>query len=347
MTLWLIGQFSLTLLGVMLTALFAGIETGCYTLNRIGLAVRVGRRERTAVILDHELSRPDRVIATLLIGNNIAHYLSGVGIATVLEYAGFGPVASVVINLAVLLPVIFILAETLPKDLFRTYTDVWTYRFARYLRTWRWLLTIVPLVPAVTFIADVAKWCVGGQRASLVEPRQRMAQLIREGVHAGVLSEGQTTLVDRALAARGVRVSSQMTAWTKVTFISVEDSPERRRSTIARSGASRFPVVDRAGRVVGVLSALDVILAPDAQTTVLMRPPLVVPPTEATLSVLRTLRARRDQLAIVGDAASGQAVGIVAIKDLVEPISGQVRGAIQQRTGRVSTQRRAQHDRTT
>ena len=328
MILFLLGQALLAAMGVVLTALFAGIETGCYTLNRIALSVRVGRGERRAQILDAEMARPDRVIATLLIGNNIAHYLSGLGIAAVLEFFGFGPVASVVINLAVLLPVIFILAETLPKDLFRTYTDVWTYAFARYLRAWRLILTAIPLVPAVAFIADLAKrWVGGSEQAGLVEPRQRMAKLIREGVHAGVLSEGQTTLASRALSIRELTVAGEMTVWGRVVSIPLDAPPDERRAILARSGASRFPVVARNGRVVGVLSALDAILDPTQATATLMRPPIAFPPNEPAFAALRTLRSTRNRLGVVVDPSGGQPLGVVAIKDLVEPVTGSLSGS--------------------
>lgn len=328
MSLLVVGNVALALVAVVMSAIFSGLETGCYTINRIGLAVRVGRGERRARILDAELSRPDRVLATLLIGNNIAHYLSGLGIAAILEVAGFGPLASVAINLAVLLPITFVAAETLPKDLFRTYTDVWTYHFAVYLRGWRLLLTAVPLVPTVAFIADrVKRWIGGNEQAALVEPRQRIAKLIQEGVHAGVLSEEQTTLADRALRLRGLTVSGEMTPWPRVTTLLIDAPLGLRAATLAKSGASRLPVVDRTGKVVGVLTALDAILDPTASTAVLMKPATVFTPTEPAMAALRVMRSVRARLAVVIDPGTTQPLGVVAIKDLIEPVTGNLVGS--------------------
>ncbi len=328
MNILLVADAALALFAIVLSAIFSGLETGCYTLNRIGLAVRVGRGDRRARLLDGELARPDRVLATLLIGNTIAHYLSGLGIAAILEQFGFGPIESVLINLAVLLPITFIAAETLPKDLFRTYTDVWTYIFASYLRAWRLLLTVIPLVPAVAFIGNVVKRSIGGnEQAALVEPRQRIAKLIREGVHAGVLSEEQTTLANRALRLRGLTVAGEMTPWSRVTTLQVDAPLAQRAATLVRSGASRLPVVDRAGRVVGILTALDAILEPNASTSAIMKPPTVFAPTESALAAVRAMRAIRVRLAIVCDAANGQPLGVVAIKDLVEPVTGNLVGS--------------------
>ncbi len=325
MNLDLVWYAALAVMAILLSALFSGIETGCYTLNRISLAVRVGRRERAARILDGELGRPDRLLATLLVGNNIANYLSGLGIAAILDRFGFGPFESVALNLLVLLPITFVFAETLPKDLFRTYTDAWTYLFAAYIRVWRVGLTVVPLVPLVSLIGSgVRRWVGGSDAAALAEPRQRMAKLIREGVHAGVLSEGQTTLADRALALREFTVSGEMTPWHRVAVVALSATAAERASAIARSGSSRLPVVDRAGRVVGVLTALDAILDPTRSTAELMRPATCIAPTETALAALRSMRADRVRLAIVCEPGGHQPLGVVAIKDLVEPVTGSV-----------------------
>ncbi len=325
MTLDLPWYAALAVIAIVLSALFSGIETGCYTLNRIGLAVRVGRRERAARILDGEISRPDRLLATILVGNNIANYLSGLGIAAILDGFGFGPFESVALNLLVLLPITFVFAETLPKDLFRTYTDAWTYRFAGYIRGWRVALTVVPLVPLVSAIGTgVRRWVGGSDAAALVGPRQRIAKLIREGVHAGVLSEGQTTLADRALALREFTVSGEMTPWSRVAVVPLDASPAVRANAIARSGASRLPVVDRSGRVVGILTALDAILDPERPTAELMRPARFLAPTETALAALRTMCAERIRIAIVGEPGAQQPLGVVAVKDLVEPVTGSI-----------------------
>ena len=48
--------------GLFLTGLFAGLETGVYTLNRVRLAVREARGERAAVRLRRELADPGRTL---------------------------------------------------------------------------------------------------------------------------------------------------------------------------------------------------------------------------------------------------------------------------------------------
>ncbi len=329
MIVWaLLGWFALAAFGVVSAAILAGLETGVYTLNRVVLAVRVGRGDRRAIVLDSELARPDRVLTTLLVGVNVAHYLGGLGIAAALELFEVGTVMSVVINTAVLLPITFVGGEILPKDLFRTYTDRWTYHFGAPLRILRLLCTVTLLVPIVEWIAGmVRRWVGADERAALLEPRQRISKLIREGVHAGVLSESQTTLADRALTLRGRTVASEMTPWNQVASVAIAGGREDRAAILRRSGASRLPVLDQEGRVVGILTTLDAILNPGVPTAALMAKPTTFAPTEPALRALRTMRSTRTRLAIVADPATGHPLGVVAIKDLVEPITGQLIGS--------------------
>ncbi len=110
----IVGYGVLSLVGVVLSALFSGLETGLYTLNRVRLLVRAGRRDRSAMRLHGELEHPNRLHTTLLLGNNIANYLGTFGVAAILNQLGFNALLSVVINAAILIPIIFVLGETLP-----------------------------------------------------------------------------------------------------------------------------------------------------------------------------------------------------------------------------------------
>jgi len=315
-------------IGLALSFLCSGLETGVYTLNPIGLEVRLGRGERAARGLAAELARPGRLIATLLIANNVANYLFSLGVAELLAPLGWGAFASALVNGSIGLTLGFLFAETLPKDLFRTFTDRWTYLAWPLLRAARVTLTWCGVLPLVSAVAEAVTRRLGGSEAdALAGPRSKIARLIKEGIDAGVISERQWTFAERALALRGTSVASEMTPWSRVAAVGLSDPPEVRAGTLRRSGASRLPVVAADGRVVGVLNTLDAILRPDAPTAELMSEPVFFPPTESTLAALRTLRSVRARLGVVRQEGSGRPLGVVAIKDLVEPITGQLAGS--------------------
>nr|MBC8202132.1 DUF21 domain-containing protein [Planctomycetota bacterium] len=68
-----------TVLGVLLSALYSGLETGLYTINKIRLDVRALSNVASAKRLLEILDRPARMLAVLLVCNNIANYLASYG----------------------------------------------------------------------------------------------------------------------------------------------------------------------------------------------------------------------------------------------------------------------------
>lgn len=312
---------AIALTGIVLSAIFSGLEIALYTINRVRLTVRAARGVRSARWLRAEMQDSGRTLATLLLGNNIANYAGSFGIAALLAGWGFTAAETIFLNAAILIPVLFVFGETLPKDLFRLHTDRWSYRWAGFLRSVRVLLTWVGLLPIVRAFGAVLQKLMGGAATSGLRT-QYVSQLIKEGVGAGVISETQTTLADRALALRQRTVAAEMIAWANVVSAPLTLGPHERDGLLRKRDFSRFPVVDADGRVVGLLSLIDAALHRDRSTGDLMTDPFFLPPTMPVREAMRDMRARRHTMAIVGDPESPRPLGIVTLKDLVEPLIG-------------------------
>src|SRR5690242_7607943 len=102
----------LALLAMILSALFSGIETGLYTINRVRLTVRASHGDRRAVRLQNYLANPNRMLSTLLMGNNLAHYVVSFSVAAIIDEFGIAPGSAIAINACLLIPLMFIFADT-------------------------------------------------------------------------------------------------------------------------------------------------------------------------------------------------------------------------------------------
>jgi CBS domain containing-hemolysin-like protein len=320
----LISYGLLALASLLLSAFYSGIETGLYTINRVRLTVRAEHGDRAAVRLQNFLSNPNRMLSTILMASNIVNYLSSFAIAAIINQFGFSPGQAVALNASLLIPVLFVLSETLPKDLFRTHTDRWSYACSSFLVWSDRLLSWLGLVPLVMFIGGRTARLLGSDVSRATTARQRMSHLIKEGMGAGVLTEAQTTLADRALAMRDQRVGGEMIPWKRVASISIDGGRADIEAVCRSRQYSRLPVLDRAGRAVGILSVMDALLNPSSPVQTLMQSPILVPANVPIRDVLRRLRADRQTMAIVIDARNEQPIGLVTIKDLVEPLTGEL-----------------------
>ncbi|MFG0275505.1 MAG: CNNM domain-containing protein [Phycisphaerales bacterium] len=318
----LLPWIGVALLGVALSSLFSGMETGVYCVNRLRLRVRAERGEPGARLLQREIDRQQRVLATLLIGNNIANYTGSLGVAAVMSAFELAEWQAILLNACALTPLLFVFGETLPKELFRAEADRLTPRLAPALLVVRLLATISLALPLVQAFAAIVQRLGGASSSGFRSERERVASLLHEGARFGLLSESQTTIAERVLAMQGLRVRDEMTPWAKATTVGVDWTRAQVESRFARRGHSYAPVVDNAGRVLGVLDASEVWRRPGAGVRDLMRPPLLLEAESPLPLAIVTLREADAELAVVTDGA--RPVGVATMKDLIEPVTGEL-----------------------
>jgi len=311
-------------IGLMLSALFSGAETGLYTINRVRLTIRANRGDERARRLRALIDRPGVMLTTILIGNNIANYIGSYGLAAILETTGLSTVKMILVNVAILTPMLFIFGEILPKDFFRVHTDTWSYTVSRMLIICRDLFYYSGLTPLVQAFGHAMSRMLGGPSEGPLSGRQRVIQLLQEGVGAGVLSEAQTTMVNRSLSLRSMTVGDEMVPWSRVMRLHVESSRDERDAIMRRRNFSRLPLVDDSGKVVGVLRLIDALLQPDATTRELMEPVAEFPSTTPIRAALSTMRHDRRAMAVIVHPRTNRTLGIVTLKDLVEPLTGEL-----------------------
>ncbi len=319
---------ALAAVGLLGSAVFSGLETGVYTLNRVRLHLLAHQGRTSARLLQGMIRRPNRLLGTLLIGNNIANFAASMGITALLEAAAFGDWMLVLIPALLLTPLLFVFGEVLPKDFFQNFTDHVTYHFARMLWALQWLLRLTLLLPFVDLFSRAVAWLLHADRDAgwSIHPRRAVTQLIKEGLGYGLLSPYQSDMIDRVLHPTETQVRDAMIPWAEVHVVRVDQPPEAVWAMANRLPHTRFPVLDRTEHVIGVLDVFDVLLRdPDDCPPLkeLVRPLPHLDPAMTLQAALVELRSARSPMGLVVDDR-GRPAGIVTAKDLVEPITGEL-----------------------
>ncbi len=318
----------LMLVGFAGSALYSGMETGAYSLNRIRLHVLKHKHNRAAIALHGLLERPAVLLTTLLIGNNVTNYLGTAALGVILGSMRLGDWEVILLNALIVTPVLFVVGETLPKDLFAAHCDKLMYRLAPVLTTSRALFTYTGLVPLISLCSGVLMKAVGqGMRASVFHPRRQVGLLVREGVGYGILSSEQSAIVDRVLAMSDRTVRDEMVPWTRVQRLRESDDYAAIRRVAERMTHAHVPVLSVNGKVVGLLRLNDALrYPPDKCPPIkdLAKPAPTVPNDMPVSAALAQIKRDAAGLAIVTGKA-GQPVGIVTVKDLIEPITGDLK----------------------
>lgn len=324
----LIFWSALALVGFAGSALYSGLETGTYSLNRIRLHVTMHRGNRSAVTLHNLIAHPTALLTTLLIGNNITNYLGTASMGVILESRGYGDWETLLLNAMIVTPILFVVGETLPKDLFAAHSDRLMYRLAPVLSFSQKLFTYTGLVPVISVFSSTLMKAVGQDpRAPAFHPRRQVGSLVREGVGYGLLSHEQSAIVDRVLKLTDLAVEDEMTDWAGIIRLNEHDDTDTLWRLAQSTTHSHVPVVRRGGGVVGVLRINDALM--HAKETCppireLMKPAEFVPHDLPVRDALSRLKRHAAGLAVV-TGAIGQPVGVVTVKDLIEPITGDLR----------------------
>lgn len=216
--------------------------------------------------------------------------------------------------------------------------------FARYLlaadaeaalEKWTWLLRGLylgfrPVIPLVArWMPDPAE----REDAQSVLPDQEVTEeeveaFLDVGTREGILEPEERELVWGIVDFGDKPVRSVMTPRIDMVACSVGATLESLSDQFVRSAHTRIPVYrNTIDEIVGIVHVRDLLVGLRAATppTVeeLAHPALLIPETRLLKDVLRDLRARRQQIAIVINEWGGTE-GLVTIQDLLEQIVGEI-----------------------
>jgi CBS domain containing-hemolysin-like protein len=318
---------ALVLVGIGGSAFCSGLEVGLYSANRVLARVRgAGKGDPRAIRLQKQLDEPVPALTALLVWNNVFNYVGTLALTTLVATIGLSDTQMVLAQVVVLTPLLLVFAESTPKEVFRANADVLMPRFAPLLVLMRGIVTIIPIVPILSWIAETASRLVGvGKLGSLGDTRERVAELLKFG--SGSMSDAQATLIDRALQLEHARVRTEMIPIGQVRALRAGWNIARARSAVRGHPFSRFPVISREGKVVGVVHAIDLYVHKSVRDESqpieeIMRQPVLIGMGDSVEKALRMLSRSGAHMGIVRHQQRD--LGIVTRKDLVEPLVGEL-----------------------
>ncbi len=314
------------LVGVLASAAFAGLETGTYVLNRMRLDLRAARGDRQGRRLQRLLARPQELLGALLISTNVAHFLTttvAVATLTTLGTAAPGIYATLVVT-----PMLFVLGEVVPKNLFRRFGETLTYRLSGVAAAVMLLCRWTGLSLLVTGFSRALLWVWGQQEArpAVAGASRQIADVLAEGHAHGALTLFQSRMASRVARIRGTGVMDVMVPLRRVTSIPADCAREAFNTFVAGQNSTRLPMWEgRPDKIVGIVNIYDVLLdvEPSAPPARHMREPLPLAASMDVAEALITLQRAHRAMGVVTDDL-GRVVGIVTIKDLVEEIVGEL-----------------------
>ena len=319
--------------GVYLSAFFSGIETAFYRVSRLRLTVDATAGDPVAGRLLNFAANPARFVATTLVGNNVANYLTtlAVGVACGALFAGGedGGGGWVVEVGATWLaaPFVFVGGELLPKQLCYLAPGHFLRRASWPLRMFSVLFAPVAVpLGRLASLLDRGGPEGGARRAEVLFGRKRLGEVLDAGHRAGLLTDVQDRLIEALLAAVPGPVTDAAVTPDRVHALPVDAGREtvrefaRRldlREVLLRTGA-------RGGReFAGYVTAAAAALA--EQPRDVLRPLVEIPGSHTKLEALLALRREHGAVGLV-TGPDGAVAGVVFERTLLADLLGRTGG---------------------
>lgn len=316
-----VGLGALTVVLLMLSAMASGSEVAFFSLTRSDMESFEARNDSTARRVLDLLANPDRLLATILVVNNMVN-ICLVIIATQLvdEIFIFTGVWEFIFNTIVITFLLLLFGEIMPKVFTQSSPAKMAVFFSVPLKFMRWLL--YPLAFILIRTSSRVSRLASKSAEISIEELADAVDLTETGSEeeqkmlSGIVSFGQTEVVEI------------MHSRVDITGLEFSAGYDEVRNTIVTTGYSRIPVYgDDLDDVRGVLYVKDLLphIAKDNdfEWQALLRKPYFVPEHMMIDDLLKEFQKTKTHIAIVVDEY-GATQGLVSLEDILEEVVGEI-----------------------
>jgi Mg2+/Co2+ transporter CorB len=313
---------------LVVSAFFSISETGMMALNRYRLRHLARTGHRGARLTVQLLSRTDRLLGVVLLGNNLVN-AAAAALVTVITFRLFGAseLALTLGTLAVTFAIL-IFSEITPKVIGATYPERIAFPAAYVLSP---LLKLVyPIVWFINLFVSGLLWLLRLKPQNSQSHTLSMAELrtlVLEG--ANVLPQKHQNILLNLFDLESITVEDAMTPRNQIEAIDIEATPDQIRRQIATSNHTRLPVYrGRLDDIVGIVHVRKVLnLSEGEQISAetlkeIMREPYFIPLDTPLLTQLQNFQEQQDRMALVVDEY-GELKGLLKLEDIFEEIIGE------------------------
>ena len=308
---------------IILSGYFSATETAFSSLNktRIKYMAEKGskRAKRTLQLADNY----DKLIATILIGNNIVN-ITTASIGTLLFVDLMGQELGATVSTVVVTIVVLIFGEITPKSIAKDYPERFAMFSAPMIGALLWLFT--PL----NFLFSLWKKLVALLFHSDEEDKmsqEELLLLLEEVEQEGAIDKSEGTLLRNAVEFGDLEVQSILTHRVDLEAVEVNATKEEIAAKFTETRFSRLLVYEETiDKIVGVLHLKDFYdgmgINPKPLREI-MTPPLFIHQTEKVDDLLQLLKSSKSHIAVVIDEYGGT-LGIVTMEDILEELVGEI-----------------------
>ncbi|MCI1779023.1 MAG: hemolysin family protein [Bacteroidales bacterium] len=323
----------ITVAALLLSALFSAYEIAFFSSNKLKIEIDRKNKKRYAVAMNEFIQNPDKLISSLLMGNNVALVVYGIAVARI-----FNPVIAKYITSSIggilaietisATIIVLITAEFLPKALSRLNPNGVFSALYMPVIFFHWLLFPLTFITYKLSYFIMRVFGLGEKKSfsrhvfnksDLIHLSSEISANQSEGGHSNDM-----TIFRNALNFSEVKIRECMIPRPEVVAIDIDKSVKSLLKLFVDSGFSRIMVYgENIDDIMGYVHSKDLLKKHPSSIRELMRPIDFVSEEMSAQNLLAFLTKNKKSVAVVRDEFGGTG-GIVTMEDLIEEIFGNI-----------------------
>lgn len=304
------------------SAYFSATETAFSSFNKTRLKTLQEKGSKRASLVLKLSENYDKLLSTLLIGNNIVNILVA-SLGTVMFVKMYGDVGAT-ISTVVITIVVLIFGEISPKSIAKDFPEKFAMFSAPFLQFLIWIL--LPLNFLFTMWKKFLSLFFKHNQDDKMS-QDELLMLVDEVQEEGSIDDSEGNLLRNAIEFSELRAEDILTHRVDLESLSIDSTKEEISDLFETSKFSRLLVYSEdIDNIVGVLHIKD-FYTKDGITSKsieeIMTAPIFIHKTEKVSSLLKRLQAEKSHIAVVLDEFGGT-LGIVTMEDILEELVGEI-----------------------
>ena len=315
---------------LVLSAFFSGSETALTAASRARIHQLEKQGNRNAAIAARLMQTRERLIGSLLVGNNLVNILAS-ALATSALIRVLGE-AAVVYATFIMTALVLIFAEVLPKTLAILRPEGFAVVVSPIVR-----VVIMIFAPVTATVHQIVRlilrvFGIKADAQQVYSAREEIRGAVDLQHAEGALHKAERDRLGALLDLADIDVSDVMVHRTRMRLLNADDPPEKIVEEALASPYTRLPLWrDQTDNIVGVLHAKDLLRAVQAakgdmtalDVGSIAIEPWFIPDTTSLQDQLNAFLKRRTHFALVVDEY-GEVMGLVTLEDILEEIVGEI-----------------------
>ncbi|MGN0823567.1 MAG: HlyC/CorC family transporter [Candidatus Coproplasma sp.] len=310
---------------VLLSGYFSATETAFTAINKIRLRAKADDGDKGAKRVLKLADNYDRLLSTILIGNNIVNILAS-SLATLLfvEWVKNNESLATVLSTLVLTIIILIFGEVTPKTLAKEHPEGFARMSAPIINVLAYVLT--PLNAFFWLWKKMLTKIFKHKEDTAITDDELMI-MVDEAEQEGGINAQESTLIKSAIEFNDLEAKDILIPRVDVVAVDCNAPFDEIDKIFFDTRYSRLPVYkDSIDNIIGILHEKDFIkqrMDPGFSLEKAAKPAIFVVSTTKISAVLQQLQKKKSHMAVVS-GEFGETVGIITMEDILEELVGEI-----------------------